>query len=108
MFSSQAAGAVPRVAGNVMYHAREAVMTGSSRKFCILLSGRLHSSPVQKIRAGEVWEGIRCLDAKPEEHHPCGEAVHEDAQQQSGGIPYRETGNQASTHRISICIPPVV
>jgi hypothetical protein len=34
--------------------------------------------------------------------------VHEDAQQQSRGIPDGETGNQASTHRLSILIPPVV
>jgi len=36
--------------------------------------------------AGKVWEGIRCSDAIPEEHYPCGEALDEDAQQQRGGI----------------------
>jgi hypothetical protein len=35
------------------------------------------------------------MDARPEEHHPRGEAVHEDAQQQRSGIAARHIADDA-------------
>src|SRR5262249_41359632 len=60
-----------------------------------LWSGRLPSLPVSQMWAGEVWEGSQRMDARPEEHHPRGEAVHEDAQQQRRGIAARPIADDA-------------